>query len=84
MFDAGAGKIGSYDSCCWEVEGKGQFRALSGSNPFIGKMGEIENVKEFKIEVVCRIELVEKVVKAIMESHPYETPAYQIIEAFVL
>jgi hypothetical protein len=84
MFKAGAGKIGNYDCCSWQVAGDGQFKALEGSDPYLGKIGKIEKVKEFKVELVCSRELIEKTVKALIDSHPYETPAYQIIEAFIL
>ncbi len=53
LFDAGAGRIGNYDSCCWQTEGIGQFRPLDGSQPAIGSQGEIERVKEVKLELVC-------------------------------
>ncbi|MCP4180879.1 MAG: NGG1p interacting factor NIF3 [bacterium] len=84
MFEAGAGRIGDYDYCCWQISGKGQFRALDGSNPYLGEKGKIEKIIEFKVELICIPELIEKVIKALIESHPYETPAYQIIEATTL
>ncbi|VAW69960.1 Bsu YqfO NIF3/CutA domain, partial [hydrothermal vent metagenome] len=46
LFDAGAGRIGNYDSCCWQTEGTGQFRPLAGSNPAIGSQGKVEFVRE--------------------------------------
>ena len=48
LFQAGAGKIGDYDSCAWQCEGQGQFRPLADSNPFLGARGELETVKELK------------------------------------
>ena len=78
MFDAGAGRIGNYDSCCWQSDGSGQFRPLAGSNPAIGSQGEIEHVREVKIELVCADELVEEVVQALRDSHPYEEPAFDV------
>lgn len=53
MFDAGAGKIGDYDSCCWQTLGQGQFRPLAGSSPYIGQQDRIETVAEYRIEMVC-------------------------------
>lgn len=41
MFQAGAGKIGNYDQCSFEYKGIGQFRPLSGSNPFIGSKNQV-------------------------------------------
>jgi len=78
MFDAGAGRIGNYDSCCWQTGGIGQFRPLSGSNPAIGSFGEVERVSEVKIELVCEDELVEQTISAMKESHPYEEPAFDV------
>ena len=76
LFDAGAGRIGNYDSCCWQTDGVGQFRPLEGSNPAIDSQGEVERVKEIKIELVCEDDLVAVAVAAMRESHPYEEPAF--------
>ena len=80
MFQAGAGKIGNYDYCSFELRGKGQFRPLSGSNPTLGSEGKIETVEELKIEMVCEDSLVRDVIAALKKSHPYETPAYYTIK----
>ena len=76
LFEAGAGRIGDYDCCCWETRGQGQFRSLDGSKPFIGELGRIETVIEYKVEMVCAVELIENVIKVLRETHPYEEPAY--------
>jgi len=78
LFAAGAGRIGAYDSCSWQVLGQGQFRPLHGSQPFIGQTGEIEQVQEWKVELVVADELIQQVVAALKSSHPYETPAYEV------
>lgn len=78
MFRAGAGKIGNYDSCAWETEGRGQFRALENSNPHIGTQGKLEQVKEWKVEMVCEDALIHNVIRAMKAAHPYETPAYLV------
>lgn len=78
LFAAGAGRIGAYDSCSWQVLGQGQFRPLDGSQPFIGQTGEIEQVQEWKVELVIADELIQQVVAALKSSHPYETPAYEV------
>ena len=80
LFDAGAGRIGNYDSCCWQTEGIGQFRPLQNSSPAIGSLNEVEQVREVKIELVCEDELVKEAVRAIRESHPYEEPAFDVWE----
>ncbi|MDB5983222.1 MAG: NGG1p interacting factor 3 protein [Pseudomonas sp.] len=78
VFAAGAGRIGAYDSCSWQVLGQGQFRPLDGSQPFIGQTGEIEQVQEWKVELVVADDLIADVVMALKQSHPYETPAYEV------
>lgn len=78
VFAAGAGRIGAYDSCSWQVLGQGQFRPLDGSQPFIGQTGEIEQVPEWKVELVVADDLIAEVVVALKQSHPYETPAYEV------
>ena len=78
LFDAGAGRIGNYDSCCWQTDGIGQFRPLPGSNPAIGSQNVVEQVPEVKLELVCEDDLVEAAVRAMRESHPYEKPAFDV------
>jgi len=80
MFKEGAGQIGDYNSCSFEVIGEGQFRPLKGSKPFVGTIDEVEVVKEVRVEMVCRDELVGKVISSLKEAHPYEEPAFDIIE----
>jgi hypothetical protein len=78
MFAAGAGKIGHYDNCCWQVLGEGQFRPLAGSQPFIGEQGLVETVGEYKVELVCEDRFIQVVLMAMKQAHPYEEPAYDV------
>ena len=78
LFEAGAGKIGNYDQCSWQCAGKGQFRAMEGSNPFIGKQNKLEIVDEYKVELVCDEKNIKMAIKALKSSHPYEEPAYEV------
>jgi hypothetical protein len=78
VFAAGGGRIGDYDHCAWQVLGSGQFRPLAGSQPFIGEAGQVEQVEEWKVELVVADELIVAVVAALKLSHPYETPAYEV------
>jgi hypothetical protein len=80
MFDAGAGRIGNYDRCCWQTKGVGQFRGLEGADPAIGQVGELERVDEWKVEMVCEAAHVQAVIAAMKRAHPYETPAYHFHE----
>ncbi len=79
LFDAGAGRIGNYDSCCWQTDGIGQFRPLSGSNPALGSIDKIETVREVKVEMVCEDDLAEAAVLAMKGAHPYEEPAFDVL-----
>lgn len=78
VFAAGAGRIGKYDSCCWQTLGKGQFRPLAGSSPFIGTQDSLETVAEWKVELVVADELIHDAVKAMKAAHPYEAPAFDV------
>ena len=78
LFDAGAGRIGNYDHCCWQTTGTGQFRPLANSRPTIGSLNVVEKVNEIKIELVCQDELIKDAIKALRNSHPYEEPAYDV------
>ncbi|MEO7588171.1 MAG: NGG1p interacting factor NIF3 [Arachnia sp.] len=80
VFGAGGGRIGHYDQCAFVVEGRGQFRPLPGAHPTIGEVGELEHVAENRVELTFTRPLREAVIAALRESHPYEEPAFHIIE----
>ncbi len=80
LFEEGAGRIGDYDCCCWQVKGQGQFRPLDGSKPFLGQAGRIETIDEYKVEMVCDDSLIAKVVDRLLQVHPYEVPAYDVMQ----
>jgi hypothetical protein len=79
LFAAGAGRIGDYDACAWQVLGVGQFRPLPGANPFLGEVGVIEVVAEYRVELVCADDSLKAAVAALRASHPYEEPAYDVV-----
>jgi hypothetical protein len=78
VFEAGAGRVGDYEHCCWQTLGQGQFRPLAGSNPFIGDTDSLETVSEYKVEMICADGLVAAAVAALRSAHPYEEPAYDL------
>lgn len=80
LFNAGAGKYENYDRCSWQCNGIGEFRPLEGSNPSIGSLGIIEKIEEVKIETVCKPEVIKNVLLALKSAHPYEEPAYGVME----
>lgn len=80
LAEAGAGRIGDYDFASFSSGGRGRFRPLAGANPAIGTVGDIETVDEERIEVVFDRSLRRDVVHALLSAHPYEEPAYDVIE----
>lgn len=78
VFEQGAGRYEGYDCCSWETKGIGQFKPLSGSQPFIGQQGKIETVAEYRVEMMCSGQYIKAVLAALIHSHPYETPAYEV------
>ena len=78
--DVGAGAIGAYDSASFTAAGEGRFRPLEGAVPAIGRVGEVEVVEEARIEAVYPRPLREAVVRALRAAHPYEEPAFDLIE----
>jgi dinuclear metal center YbgI/SA1388 family protein len=78
LFEAGAGHIGNYDACSFNMPGKGSFRALNGSNPFVGNKNELHFENEDRIEVIYPAFLEKMILKALFSSHPYEEVAYDL------
>lgn len=78
VFNAGAGHIGNYDQCCWQVAGIGQFRPLAGSQAFIGQLNQLEQLIEYRVEMVCDDSNVRAAVAALRLAHPYEEPAIDV------
>ena len=77
---AGAGAIGAYDSCTFTTSGEGRFRPLEGSRPVVGEVGALEVVEEVRVEAVSPRALRRQVVEALRAAHPYEEPAFDLIE----
>lgn len=80
LAEAGAGKLGAYDSCSFNTQGEGRFRALEGSSPFVGKQGEVHKEVEVKSEVLFRSHQKSAVLSTLLNNHPYEEPAFDIIK----
>jgi dinuclear metal center YbgI/SA1388 family protein len=79
MFEAGAGQIGNYDACSFNSEGTGTFRANENAQPYVGNIDELHSESEIRIEVILPDYLRNKVISALIKSHPYEEPAFDII-----
>ena len=80
LFKAGAGQIGLYDQASFRSSGQGSFRPLSGANPSIGEVGELERVEEDKLEVVVPRVLAKAALQAARQVHPYEEMAYDLYD----
>lgn len=76
LFNAGCGNIGDYDSCSYNLEGEGTFRAQEGTHPFCGEIGELHIEKEIRIETILPSYKKSAVVRALIAEHPYEEPAF--------
>jgi dinuclear metal center YbgI/SA1388 family protein len=81
---AGAGRIGDYERCAWTTTGTGTFRPLTGATPAIGSVGDVERVEEARLEVVLPRSRRSRVLRALLETHPYEEPAYDVLELAAL
>ncbi len=79
LFNAGAGNIGNYSEASFNAEGTGTFKANENANPFVGEQGKRHEENEIKIEVIFPSYLKQKIVNALIASHPYEEVAYDII-----
>ena len=77
---AGAGAIGNYRDCAWVTSGNGQFRPMAGADPVLGRVGDLEHVLENRVELVAHRSLRRNVVAALRAAHPYEEPAFHVIE----
>ena len=78
VFSAGAGNIGNYDFCGFNTEGLGSFRGSENSHPFVGENNKIHYEKEIRFETIFPGYLQNKIVQALLQSHPYEEVAYDI------
>lgn len=84
LFDIGAGMFDNYIECSWETLGMGQFKPTGDANPHIGEIEKLEVLPEYKVEMICPDELIQKAVATLKAAHPYEEVAYEVfkMEAF--
>jgi dinuclear metal center YbgI/SA1388 family protein len=80
LFNAGAGHIGNYDFCSFNSEGYGTFRANDQANPFVGENNQLHTENETRIEVIFPEHKKNEVIAALYKTHPYEEPAFDIIQ----
>ena len=80
LFSAGAGVQGNYSDCCWQTLGTGQFKALEGSSPYLGQQKKTEYVNEYRLEMLVSNDCLKQVVSALRLAHPYEEPAFDLVQ----
>ena len=80
IFQAGAGGIGNYEQCAWQVLGTGQFKPVKDANPFVGEVGELEKIPEWRVETIVPEDKAQQVARALKASHPYEEPAFEFMQ----
>jgi hypothetical protein len=78
MFDAGAGRIGAYDRCSFNMEGTGTFMGGEGTNPFSGTSGVFHQEPETRLETIVPESMTQGVIRAMIQAHPYEEVAYDV------
>ncbi len=79
VFAAGAGHLGHYTDCCWQVLGRGQFRPQAGASPTLGDINQLTDVAEYRLELLCDPKHIRAVVAALRAAHPYEEPAFEVV-----
>jgi len=78
LFNSGAGNIGNYSECSFNVTGTGTFKGNENSNPVIGTKNQAEKVNEERIEVIFEGHKQNQVIEALKKAHPYEEVAHYI------
>ncbi|MBS4025676.1 MAG: Nif3-like dinuclear metal center hexameric protein [Clostridia bacterium] len=74
----GAGFIGNYSNCTYQIEGIGTFKPEEGTNPFIGQQGELEKAVEYRLETIVPEAKLPAAINAMLKAHPYEEVAYDV------
>ncbi len=78
LFEDGAGNIGNYDNCSYNIDGTGTFKGNENSNPFIGEKGKTQYEKETRIEMIFEAFKESDLLKNLLANHPYEEVAFDI------
>lgn len=78
LFSMGAGNIGNYSNCSFNVEGIGTFEGNEGSDPVVGMKGQIHREPEIQIGITYAKHLEGRILKTLFDYHPYEEVAFEI------
>lgn len=79
IFSTGAGTLGQYSHCCFEIRGTGQFRPSAEACPERGERLSMNYVEELRIEMLCPANCLQEAIIRLKQSHPYEHPVYAVI-----
>jgi hypothetical protein len=80
LFEIGVGQFNNYECCSWETLGQGQFKPVKNAKPAIGELNKLETLQEYKVEMICKKELIAEAVRTLKKVHPYEEVAYEVFE----
>lgn len=80
LFEAGAGFIGNYDNCSFNLKGTGTYRPVAGANPYKGEIGRTEFSEEERISIVFNKHRENEIFRALRKAHPYEEIAYELFQ----
>lgn len=78
LSETGAGRIGDYEQCSFELRGEGTFRGGEATNPAVGRRGALERVAEVRLEMVCSRASLGRALHALRQAHPYEEPPVEV------
>lgn len=84
MFNAGAGQVGEYQQCAWQVLGQGQFKPSENATPYIGQQQQLTALNEYRVEMVCKESLLKTALTTLIEAHPYQEVAYGALPIITL
>lgn len=79
LFSVDAGHIGGYDHCLSWSPVRSCWRPLTGTHPWLGQEGQLEEAGELKVEVTIRAAQLDTVLAAVRGAHPYEEPVINIL-----
>lgn len=80
VFEMGAGRTQHYQQCCWQTKGMGQFKPVEGAQPYTGQINQLEQLEEWRVEMMVDEAHAHDVKQALLNSHPYEEPAFEFIQ----
>ncbi len=80
MAGAGGGVIGSYTGCSFRTEGTGAFTAPIDAAPAAGERGSANRERETRLEMIVPAGRRDVVIAALVASHPYEEPAFDVYD----